>query len=54
MTFDSFSVMNVIIQRLDRQQQTIDTLSHRIAAIQSTEAEFSSPTPIQGDLFSAE
>lgn len=51
MTFDSFAVMNVIIQRLDRQQQTIDALSERLAAIQTAEAEFAAPQPVEQDLF---
>lgn len=51
MTFDSFAVMNVIIQRLDIQSQRIADLEQRIAAIQSTEAEFAAPLPFQGDLF---
>ena len=51
MMFRSFDVMNAVIQRLDRQQQTIDTLSERIAAMQSAEAELVAPQPIQGDLF---
>ena len=51
MMFRSFDVMNAVIQRLDRQQQTIDTLSQRLAAIQSSEAEFSAPQPVEQDLF---
>lgn len=51
MTFDSFAVMNVIIQRLDRQQQTIDALTERLAAIQTAEAEFAAPQPVEQDLF---
>ena len=53
MTFNSFSVMNGIIQRLDIQSQRIADLEQRVAAIQSTEGEFASPMPPEGDLFPA-
>lgn len=49
MTFDSFSVMNAIIQRLDIQSQRIADLEQRIAAIQSAEGEFSSPDPLAAE-----
>ena len=54
MTFDSFNVFSQIIQRLDIQSQRIADLEQRIAAIQSAEAEFSSPSPVEGDLFAEE
>lgn len=54
LSFRAFDVMNVVIQRLDAQQQTIAELSERLNAIQSSEAELASPVPFQGDLFPAE
>ena len=52
LSFQSFEVMNNIIQRLDAQSQRIEELEERLKAIQSSEAELSSPVPFQGDLFS--
>lgn len=52
MSFQMFEVMNGMIQRLDIQSQRIAELEQRIAAIQSSEAEFISPSPMEGDLFS--
>lgn len=51
MSFQMFEVMNGIIQRLDIQSQRLADLEAKIAAIQSAEAEFSSPLPMEGDLF---
>lgn len=51
MSFQMFEVMNAVIQRLDIQSQRIADMEARIAAIQSSEAEFSSPQPIEGNLF---
>ena len=51
MSFQMFEVMNAIIQRLDIQSQRFADLESRIAAIQSSEAEFSSPQPVEADLF---
>ena len=51
MSFQMFEVMNTVIQRLDAQSQQIAALEQRIAAMQSSEAEFSSPLPMEGDLF---
>lgn len=51
MSFQMFEVMNGVIQRLDAQSQQIAELEKRIAALQSSEAEFSSPLPVEGDLF---
>ena len=51
MSFQMFDVMNGVIQRLDIQSQRIADLEQRIAAMQSSEAEFISPSPIEGDLF---
>ena len=45
LSFQSFDVMNAIIQRLDIQSQRIAELETKIAAIQSSEAELSSPLP---------
>lgn len=54
MSFQMFEVMNGIIQRLDIQSQRLADLEAKIAAIQSAEAEFSAPLPMEGDLFAAE
>lgn len=54
MTFDSYGVMAQIIQRLDIQSQRIADLEQRLNAIQSAEAEFASPSPMQGELFATE
>lgn len=51
MSFQMFEVMNGVVQRLDRQSQHIDMLEQRIAALQSSEAEFMSPSPVEGELF---
>ena len=58
MTFDSFSVMNSIIQgieamtaKVDAQSAVIADLAGRIAAMESEHSEFSAPAPIQGELF---
>ena len=51
MSFQMFEVMNSVIQRLDAQSEHIAALEQRIAAMQSSEAEFSSPLPVEGDLF---
>ena len=54
MSFQMFEVMNGIIQRLDIQSQRLADLEQRIQALQSSEAEFSSPLPMEGDLFPGE
>lgn len=51
MSFQMFEVMNGVIQRLDIQSQRISDMEARLTALQSSEAEFSSPIPIEGDLF---
>lgn len=51
MSFQMFEVMNGVIQRLDAQTQHIAELEKRIASIQSSEAEFISPSPVEGSLF---
>lgn len=51
LSFQAFEVMNGMIQRLDIQSQRIADLEAKLAAIQNTEAELSSPLPFQGDLF---
>lgn len=54
LSFQSFEVMSSIIRRIDRQQHAIDVLTERINAIQNTEAELSSPVPLQGSPFAGE
>lgn len=54
MSFLMFEVMNGVINRLDRQSQHISDLEKRLTAIQNTEAELSSPVPLQGDLFDSQ
>ena len=54
LSFQMYDVMNIVIQRLDAQQQTIAELAERMSAIQSPEAELSAPLPIQSDLFPSE
>ena len=58
MTFDSFSVMNSILQgieamtaKVDAQSAVIADLCGRIAAMESEHADFSTPAPIQTELF---
>lgn len=51
MSFQMFEVMNSIIQRLDIQSQRIADLEQRITALLSSEAEFISPSPVEGNLF---
>ena len=55
LSFQAFEVMSSIIRRIDRQQHAIDVLTERINAIQSSEAELSSPVvPLQGGPFDGE
>ena len=54
LSFQAFEVMSSIIRRIDRQQHTIDVLTERINAIQNTEAELSSPVPLQSSPFAGE
>ena len=54
LSFQSFEVMSSIIRRIDHQQHTIDVLTERINAIQNSEAELSSPVPLQGSPFAGE
>ena len=54
LSFQMYDVLNSIIQRVDAQSIKIAELSARLSAIQSSEAEFSEPAPIQGDLFPKE
>ena len=46
LSFQMYDVMDVVIRRLDMQAERIDELSKRLEAIQSSEAELSSPTPM--------
>lgn len=52
LSFQSFEVMNGIIQRLDIQSQRITDMEARLSAIQSGEGELSSP--FQSDLFAGQ
>ena len=54
LSFQAFEVMSSIIRRIDRQQPAIDVLTERINAIQSSEAELSSPVPLQSSPFAGE
>ena len=61
MTFDSFAVMAQVIQRLDILSQRLADIEQRMAdleqkvpAIGPAGAEFSSPSPMEGDLFQTE
>ena len=58
MSFQSFEVMNSIIQRLDIQSQRItemegrmQELENHLASMQTSGEELSSPVPFQSDLF---
>ena len=51
MSFQMFEVMNTVIQRLDAQSRQMAEIEQRIAAMQSPEAELSSPLPVGNDLF---
>lgn len=51
LSFQSFDVMNGIIQRLDIQAQRITELEGKLQALQPGDGELSSPLPLQGDLF---
>lgn len=46
MSFDAFTVMSQMLQRLDMLTQRITDLETRIAAIQSAEAELAAPAPV--------
>ena len=45
MSFDAFTVMSAMMQRLDAQATLIADMSVRLKAIESAEAELASPTP---------
>ena len=51
MTFQMFGVMNAMMEKIDAQSKVIADLSGRIAALQMTDTDLTSPMPIQGDLF---
>ena len=51
MTFQMFGVMNAMIEKIDAQSKVIADLSGRIAALEITGTDLTSPMPIQGDLF---
>lgn len=46
LSFQMYDVMNTVIKRLDAQAVRMEELSRRLDAIQSSEGELSSPTPI--------
>lgn len=46
LSFQMYDVMDAVIRRIDAQAVRMDELSKRLEAIQSSEAELSSPTPI--------
>ena len=51
MSFDAFTVMSAMLQKLDAQAAVIAYMSVRLKAIESAEAELAAPAPIQTDLF---
>ena len=51
MSFDAFTVMSAMMQKLDAQATVIADMAVRLKAIESAEAELAAPQPIQGDLF---
>lgn len=46
LSFQMYDVMNTVIKRLDAQAVRMEELSRRLDAIQSSEGELSSPTPM--------
>ena len=51
MSFDAFTVMSSMLQKLDAQATVIADMTVRLKAIESAEAELAAPAPIQGNLF---
>lgn len=51
MSFDAFTVMSAMMQKLDAQATVIADMAVRLKAIESAEAELAAPAPIQGNLF---
>ena len=51
MSFDAFTVMSAMLQKLDAQAAVIADMSVRLKAIESAEAELAAPAPVQGNLF---
>ena len=51
MSFDAFTVMSAMLQKLDAQAAVIADMAVRLKAIESAEAELAAPAPVQGDLF---
>jgi hypothetical protein len=51
MSFDAFTVMSAMMQKLDAQATVIADMAVRLKAIESAEAELAAPAPIQGELF---
>ena len=46
LSFQMYDVMNTVIRRIDAQAVRMEELSRRLDAIQSSEGELSSPTPM--------
>ena len=51
MSFQMFGVMNAMMERIDAQSKVIADLSGRIAALEISGTELTSPMPAQGELF---
>lgn len=54
MSFDAFTVMSAMMQRLDAQSAAMADMAARLKAIEGAEAELAAPEPVQGDLFPEE
>ena len=54
MSFQMFGVMNAMMEKIDAQSKVIADLSGRIAALEISGAELTSPMPMQGELFAEE
>ena len=54
MSFQLFGVMNAMMERIDAQSKVIADLSGRIATLEISGTELTSPMPVQGELFPAQ
>lgn len=54
MSFDAFTVMSAMLQKIDAQATVIADMAVRLKAIENAEAELAAPQPIEGDLFKKE
>ena len=54
MSFQMFGVMNAMMEKIDAQSKVIADLSGRIAALEISGTELTSPMPVQGELFPAQ